>query len=68
MQFGSPFEAKDDGIIQRPAIGGATKTSVRTISFDLKGQEAKDPIQIGIPVVVTSKKTGFKSSTCRGTF
>lgn len=63
ITFGSPFEAKDDGIIQRPAIGGATKTSVRTISFDLKGQEAKDPIQIGIPVVVTSKKTGFKSST-----
>jgi len=63
VTFGSPFKAKDDGFVQRPAVGGDTKTSTRSISFDLKGQDVKDPIQMEIPIVVTSKKTGFKSTT-----
>jgi hypothetical protein len=62
LSFGSPFKAKDDGFVQRPAIGGNTKTNKRTISFDLKGQDARDEIRLEIPIVVTSKKTGFKSS------
>lgn len=64
VTIGTPFKAKDNGFVQRPAVGGDVKTSTRTISFDLKGQETdKEPIEIEIPIVVRSKKTGFKSSS-----